>query len=302
MLRIGVGVLTIVSAGCSPEAGMFRHQSQLETQSRGVALFDSSDEAQVGMIGNTCAVDTTTGLIGADADIAVGEEDHVQDAFGHEVVVVGSEGAYVVDRDLPAWTGGGVAISGVEQSRLWNEGVVSLRAQNGECFVAWGDTSVSLGQADCGRADMAVDRDSGAVMVALTDRLAMVTAAGVITVEAPASFVAWDSVVGLGYAASAGSSTVSAVGASGETRWSVTLSGPVRALDSMGPQGAVAVMVETEDGQGELQVLDGVSGSIVATLATPTAANDIVVGNEGSTMAFVLPQEIHFFAVDLGAP
>jgi len=305
MVRLAFGLPLALLVACTPEASQFRHLSVVETQSHGVTMPEDEPGAHVGMLGNTCAIDTSTGMIGADSDVAVGEDDHVQDEFGHQVVVQAASGTYVIDRDLLGMSTQGLAQDESTTARLYADGVAALRPISaGGCQIDWNRASPAelSGISDCAEVDFSVDRRDGTAFLPLGDALVIASAeAAVTSVDLAADAVAFDAASELVYVTNAEGRTVTAVNRQGVLAWSVQTEGPIVAVDDMGDSGRVAVMLKNEDASGTLLVLEGGSGEEVARLDTPSAADRIVSGNHGRTLAFVLSDEIHFFSVDLGA-
>jgi hypothetical protein len=300
-----MSLVLLVAAGCSTGPVDFVHQSSLETRTRGVALLDDSPTAQVGMGGNTCEVQTDSALIGADFDVAVGEDDHVQDVSDTGTIVVGDTGVYILDPDgWGAPTEPAVDTSGVSKARFSDDGIVTLENQNGS--VGWyGANGSSEGRVDL-PADaqvgtgFAVDGVSGAAYVGSATGVIVATRdGGATTSEGAGRLVAWDAVAAALYVGDTESTQVHALESDGAVRWTVDVGGVVTAVDDMG--GMAAVMVDRGAEGGELLVLAGADGSVVSSLATPSAADEVVVGNDGGSMAMVLPTQVHFFRVDLTA-
>lgn len=304
-----MSLVLLMAAGCSAGPVDFEHRSSLETRTRGVALLEDSPTAQVGMGGNTCEVQTDSAMIGADYDVAVGEDDNVQDAVGQGTIIVGDSGVYVLTPGFggTGWDQAAVDTSGIVEARFDDAGIVTL--EGGGSTVGWYDDSgLNIGRvsapADAGAGSgFTVDRTTGTAFIGTASGVVIATpTGGVSTVEGGAGLVAWDAAAAALYVADPMGMQVRALEADGTERWSVDMGGAVWSLDDMA--GMAAVMVEISDGgttHGELRVLDGQTGSIVSTLETPSAAEEVVVGNDGRTMAMVLPGEVHFFAVDLSA-
>jgi hypothetical protein len=300
-----MSLVLLVAAGCSTGPVDFVHQSSLETRTRGVALLENSPTAQVGMGGNTCEVQTDSALIGADFDVAVGEDDHVQDVSETGTIVVGDSGVYVLDPDgwgAPAEPS--VDTSGVSKARFAGDGIVTLENQGNT--VGWyGANGASEGRIDLpadaqAGVGFAVDGVAGTAYVGTDSGVIVATRdGGATTTDGAGRLVAWDAVAAALYVADGASTEVRALESDGTVRWTVDVGGVVTAIDDMG--GMAAVMVDLGEVGGELLVLDGANGSVASSLATPSAADEVVVGNDGRSMAMVLPTQVHFFRVDLSA-
>lgn len=304
MRMFTVGLALLVATGCTTDQVSFTHASELQTQARGVALLDDADVAQVGMSANTCEVQTSSGVIGADSDVAVGEDDNVQDAVGSNTVVVGTAGIYVIDRNFGGIGEPQVRLSNVAQSRLLSDGtVVALHGTESTCAVDWqggGRVDIAGG---CG-GTLAVDRATGKTFVANGAGLTIVDPSGAsLTVEGAFDLVAYDETADLVYAGTLGDSEVRALDTNGVVQWASDLGGSITAIDDMGPTGAVAVTFDNgnTESSGNLVVLDVSTGDQISNIPLPSAPNQVLVGNNGASMAMVLEREVHFFAVDLSA-
>ena len=294
MRVLSVGLALLVATGCTADSVGRQHPAQLETRAKGLALLDDQDSAQVGMSGNTCQVQTTSGAIGNDVDVAPGEDDNVKDAVGTDSVIVGQGGAYVLDGSGFGGYTPAVNLPGLTDARL----------TEGHDIVAVSDIgTVTWNGADAvttsGASDFAIDRITGDAFVVDGFGVTAVTRdGGSVTTEGAFDMVAYDPATNAIYVAAFGGSEVRALEVNGNQRWAAELGGTITSLDDMGAAGAVAVMTQV-DGGGELIVLDGRSGEQLSDVATPSAADEVLVGNNGESMALVLPNEVHFFSIDL---
>jgi hypothetical protein len=293
LLTVGLALLAVT--GCTADAVDIAHSSQVETRARGLALLDTSDAAQVGMSGNTCEVQLSTGAIGADTDVAPGEEDNVQDAVGSSTIIVGTAGAYVHDQGSWEVNGPSVRQTGVTQARFTDSlDVVALNTNAGE--VSWnGADPVAVPSGSTG---LAVDRFTGTAFV--VDGLGLTVAErGGEATTTPGDFdlVAYDPAAEVVYVAELGGSEIRALEVDGAQRWAADLGGSITSIDDMGAMGAVVVMLEIDGGFGELIMLDGVTGEQLSSTDTPSAADEVRAGNNGESLAVVLPNEVHFFSV-----
>lgn len=302
-LMVSVALMTVT--GCTPDAVSLEHRAEVETRSRGLALLDDESAAQVGMVGNTCEVDTLSGGISTDNDVAPGEEDNVVDAVGAATLVVGSAGIYYVDRGVYGGFDPEVEIDNALDAGITNDGIVALSGTDSDCTVSWfegGGDAASANIEGCSGEAFAVDRDGGRAFVPSVQGLVVANPDGsTATIGGAADLVAWDPAQEIVFGATRGASTLSAFTADGVAQWQADLGGRIMAIDDMETVGAVAVMMEVEGGMGELLVLDSTTGEPLTSVPTPSAAQQVLVGNFGRSMALVLPNEVHFFAVDLAA-
>lgn len=293
MRVLAVGLALLVATGCTANQVGVQHTAQLETRARGLALLDDQDAAQVGMSGNTCEVQTTSGAIGADTDVAPAEEDNVRDAVGTNTVVVGQAGVYVIDGSGWGYEPA-VNLPGVVDARL-TEGLDVVAVQD-DGTVSWNGQDPVAGNGVTG---MALDRATGTAFVVNGGEVTSVTPEGATQLaQGQYDLVAFDPATEAVYVAQLGGSEVRALEVTGAQRWAADLGGAITSIDDMGAQGSVMVMMEIDGGFGELVVLDGRSGEQLSSITTPSAADEVQVGNNGESMALVLPNEVHFFAVD----
>jgi hypothetical protein len=300
MRGYALSLALLVAAGCTSNQVSFEHKSQVQTRAKGVALLDTDDSAQVGMSGNTCEVTTSSGMIGSDYDVAVGEDDNVQDALGTDTLVIGQSGVYVVSQGFFGPGSPVVDMNDVVTARFSDDGVVVGRDTSTGFQIDWagGITDGSSAQIgpDANLGGMSVDRGTGTAYIPTDSGLAIADAnTGVTVTEVEADITAWDTAADCLYVATTGSSEVRAIEFDGTLRWATDVGGPVTSIDDMA--GAAAVMVG-DDNAGVLVVLDGVTGESTSQFDTPSAANRVVVGNGGHSMAMVLDDVVHFFGVD----
>jgi len=285
---------------CTPGAVQFEHTSELGVNTRGMAMHPDGDAAQVSMFGTTCQVSTQDASVGHDADYP-SESEIVQDgATLHgdpAVAIVSPEGVHVTFPDSAGtWNDVTVTLPGTAQARLVSDGVVAL---DQDCGVHWsslnGDlTSSDTLTGDCVDAGFAASPD-GTAFVATGDQAWRLDGAGVTPLNLEADLVSWDPAVGLLYVASLHGDLLRAVTPDGAEVWGLPLDGRVVSFDDMGVSGTVAVMVERDNGTGDLLVVDGASGGILAALPTPSAADQVHVAESGDAFALVLEREVHFF-------
>lgn len=305
MRVLSVSLALLVATGCTSNQVNFEHTSKVETATRGVALVDDAPEAQVGMGGNTCAVETGSGMIGADYDVAAGEADNVQDAVGSDVIVVGVSGVYQLDSGFGGLGDPDVRLSNVLESRLTDDSITTLAGTGeGNCTLSWhngGDAQGSVEIADgCdGNATLDVDRRTGRAFVGTGNGLVVADPTGESsTIAGDYDLVVWDAAANALYVAAVGGNEVSALESDGSTRWTVEVPGQITSMDDMGPMASVAVMTGNASG-GDLLVLDGETGAQTSDVVTPGAADRVIVGNNGHTVAMVLPERVHFYTANL---
>lgn len=303
-MRIGLVSLALVAmTACTTEDVTFQHQSSVQSQTRGVAMLSDMPAAQLGMSGNTCQVDTSSGSIGNDVDTVPLEDDQVVDALGQDTLVIGEPGVFVLEQGAWSVDNATVNASNVIDAKFTDDGIVALREPGATHTVDWygqngqRDGSVTLPDGDY-FGTITVDSNSGTVYVPGENGVVVATPDGASSVGESANLAAWDAAANVLYTAQAGLTVVSALETDGTVRWTVDLGTPVVSLDDM--TGNAAVMTG-DAAAGELIVLNGDTGEIVSALDTPSAADEIMVGNNGRSMAMILRNEVHFFGVNLTA-
>lgn len=305
MRRVWLGLIIAGSTACTPSAVQFEHQSELGANTRGVALAADGADGVAGMFGTTCRVTVATADIGADYDFPTNEEMVVDNSmmFGDAAVLVLSDfGAHVTYPDN-TWNfdSDDFNTPGVVDGMIFEEGVTLLVDDGTEgCKVEWNSgsdvASTAIPGAFCDAA-IAVDRSTGQAFVANGDEILSVTQDGYTVIGTGADLVVWDGSASVLYAALTGDSSFWGYEANGATRFEIDLGGAVTAMDTMGPVAQAAVMVEKAGGAGALITVDGNTGEILSTLATPSAVDEIDLSDNGRSMALVLPREVHFFNV-----
>ncbi|MCB9685852.1 MAG: hypothetical protein H6735_12495 [Alphaproteobacteria bacterium] len=300
--------LALAAVGCAPagdEDAPIRYRSTLTASTAGLVLHDDGETGHAGMFETNCPFETQGGDVTGDYDLPDhGEE--VQDggnsAMGPATVVLvldskvhlleKSTGQYLVDKLL--W-------EGVEEVRLYDEGLVGEVDDGPQgCAIEWRVdhaliASVALDGSVCGGAmDAGWD---GTTVVGGQERLAFVTPAGATFVDTGADRLAWDDVTGLAYATADGEGEVRAWTPAGALAWSSQVDGRIHSLSQAGEQGAAVLSWEREDGSGVVSWLSGADGTVVAEIATPSAADAVRVSADGSVIALVRPDETYFYGV-----
>jgi hypothetical protein len=256
----------------------------------------------VGMFGTTCRVNVNDGTIGEDYNFPT-EDEEVVDAtvlYGDNAVLVLSDlGAHVTYPDrVWDWGTDDFGGPGVLEGTITNDGVAMLSGD--PCRVDWnsGTDAVSTEVPDdlCQGASFTADREDGRVFVANGD-VFKVTEDGYENIADGADLVVWDMAAEVLYATTTGSSTLYGIEEDGTQRWLTEVEGAIVTLDVMGMLGQAAVMIEKDNGAGALLTVDGYTGEITSSLATPSAADKLESSDNGKTLALVLPREVHFFSV-----
>lgn len=302
MRAVWCGVLALAAAGCAREAVDFEHTSELEVNTRGMAIHPNGDAAQVSMYGTTCRVEVESGAIGQDYDYPSDMEE-VQDAGALAgelaVLVVSPEGVHVSYPDRGwDWTAETVDLPDTVEARITEDGVAALSSA---CEVSWvggpGRDPVAIDSlSDCSEAGFAAG-PAGSAFVGGASEVVRVVDGNAVGLGIAGELVAWDVTADLLYVAVRGGDALHGVEADGSLRWSVPVDGAIVDVTAMGGLGSAAVMVDRANGTGELVVVDGFTGAITSDLPTPSAATGLRSSASGEVLAMVLPRAIHFFRV-----
>lgn len=305
MRNVWIGLLLAGASGCTTQSVTFEHQSELDTNTRGVALLDDGLHGQAGMYGVTCRVNVADASIGEDYDFPTSDEQVVDGGtIGTDpaVLVISPVGAHITYPNRGwDWSTSEYDNPNLVDGAVYDDGIVVLLNDGSVQWVS-GDQVAS--------APAAVDASAYGISVSPSGTAFIGTSTGVVVVDqggspstigTEADIVVWDESAEVLYTALSGTTTLSGIEADGTVRWTTEMPGTITSLDAMGPLAQAAVMVEDASGTGELITVDGFTGEITSSLTTPSAAEALVTSGNGHTMALVLQNAVHFFTVR-GAP
>lgn len=292
------------ASACQWDPMFLEHQSTLYTSARGVALdTDPSGNAQVGMNGTTCAVDTAYGTPSTDYDYP-GTDEEVDDVSDDGVVVItGDDKVHLQHSDGWTTSSEDYDVPAAQVSVALDDGAVTYGGDDDRCALTWvgqRDAVSDLPPAICGsRTDVAADPTDGTTYVGTTIGTYEVEPGEAPTTisEEPAELIAYDLTTELLYTAEVEGSVVRAIDTTGSEAWVATIDGAVIALDDMGAEAAVAVSVARADGTGGIVVLDGFTGIPSTSLSLPTPGDEVVGSNDGGQIAVVGDGQVGFFGV-----
>lgn len=296
-----LSMLILLAAGCVQERVDLKHVSQIGFRTKGVSFVDDGKSVDSGMAGNTCRFDVDMGVITLDTDVAQGEEDSVTDSFNGNTVVVSRSGGFVITQDysnpdlIHIFPG-----RNVTDARLTQESALALINENNECQIGWysSTSETTHGVDECPSANQIdLQRETNTAFFVSGEGIMTFTPLGVEYFAPRADALKWDSVTQALYTSTDGR-VLTAHNLDGSVRWVAELSGRITSFDDMGTAEAIIIMVETDDAHGELVILDAHTGQIKKTFETPTAARDVIVSQDGRTLAAVLDNETHFFSVN----
>ena len=286
--------LALLTACTGSDTLHLNHMSTMQSQTRGVVLYDDGQRGHAAMQWTTCEFDTLNGWLISDHDLPT-ETEVVQDQLDNVVLGRSDEGVHFVqdpDRDL--------SLARTVQARLQDDGTAAILRHDAVdgCVADFGDQVVPVGQALC-QEDARVDTDrDGTLYVATGQKLVAVSRDGTTTLDDGVDLVVYDRSVDMVYTTRSGDTELRGLDTSGTVQWRAETLGPIHALSHMGRRGLALVMVEDPDtGHGALQAYEGYSGELMVHHQTPTGDGEITVSEDGTTLAVTLPNEVYFYDV-----
>ena len=297
-MRRSIPVACLLAATACVSESELRYTSTLQAETAGVALSDDGLDGYAAMSGTTCTIDASWGCPVADEDLPT-EEERVEDHYlgltlGRSAVGLHTidHGVYRQSLDIPE--------AAVRSARLYDGGAVMVAGDLKRCTVHHlGVADVDVPVEVCGDGvALRVDRREGTLYASTSGGVYRIDATGAYRMRAAGDLVAWDASLGLLYTADAGGSELMALRSSGEEVWAVTSGGAITDLAARGQRGQVLVQVERSDGLGGLERRDGETGRLLGRSTLPDADGDLVVSDNGRTLAFVRPTEVNFFSLD----
>ncbi len=286
--------LMLSAVGCQQSEISMSHMSTMDSQTRGVVLYDDGQRGHAAMWDTTCEFDTLNGWLISDHDLPTDDE-VIQDTYNGIVLGRSDEGVHIVqDRDSD------VSQHGVVASRLLEHGFATLHYQRAtdSCAVDFDRKTVAVPLAACDD-DAAVDSDrKGRLLIGTSDGTLSVSEDGVDEIGSSADIVIYDRATGLTYTAQYGGTEVTALDEYGDIKWTYETDGEITSMDDMGRRGMVMVMTGVPGStQGKIIILEGISGEVVTDHGTPSNDVDITVSEDGTTMAAVLKDQVYFYDV-----
>ena len=285
----------ILVSGCTggPEF-FFSHMSTMESETRGVVLYEDGQRGHAAMWNTTCEFDTLNGWLIDDHDLPT-ESEVIQDQHQGTALAVSDEGVHTIYErtDTP--------LSQVVAARLQDDGsLITIRWDEADdgCVVDVWDSTASVPDALCAEG-VSVDTDrQGGLVVATGKDLYSVDEGGAVWLASDVDLVVHDGSNGMTYVAQLFGDRVSGLDAGGKAVWTAQTDGPITSLDDMGQRGMAVVMVEDlTTGRGALQMFEGTSGEEVVRHDTPSGDGEITVSVDGTTLAVTIPGQVHFYDV-----
>ncbi|MBX2802350.1 MAG: hypothetical protein KTR31_32010 [Myxococcales bacterium] len=297
---VGLGVVATLATACQPENEL-RFTSTLDLQTNGVVLTDDGLDAHGGMVGTTCTIDVNWGCPTEDADLPTDEE-RVLDHHRGTTLASSSEGLHVIRSQ--AWQQEeDLAIAGVRTAHLGSAGTMVVSGLDSGCELSIdGGTAVPLPASVC--ADdvrFAFDSTNGTAFAATDDGVMRLEISGSDVIGEYGDLIAFDDSLGLIYVAQSGSDVLYGVRPNGVQEWSAQIGGAISSVAARGRLGEALVMATTDDGFGLMERRDGRNGELLGRSRLPDGDSEIVVSDNGRTLAHIRPTEVHFFTLENGS-
>ena len=293
MIRLLLPLSFLVGCG-GDEIVYLDLMSTMQSETRGVVLYDDGQRGHAAMNGQTCEFDTLNGWLITDHDLPT-ESESIQDTYGDEVLGRSDEGAHKVHAQADLFA------PGLVQSRLMADGEVAMvRGGEGLCSLEVGAFDLALAPSFCDPGlHMDTDRERTVFLSDGDEVLAIDLPTGQSqTIADGVELVVYDRAADMIYTAHLGGIEVTGRFPTGEVRWVTEVAGPIHALDDMGRRGLALVMVEDVDtGRGVMQMIEGDSGEIVGEHGTPDPEVDVEVSDDGTTLALTRPTEVFFYDI-----
>lgn len=304
-MRPIVLVALMLATGCA-DNGTLYFLATTAGPTNGVAMRSSPGmerDAQIGMNNVTCLIGVGTGTINQEWDYPSTSE-AVTDVHWQgqsEVVAVVAPDQVFLQTNLTRGevTSAEYNVPRVEQVQLFDEGFVALSDSRGDCAVTFqGDAAITI-PVDCAEgATLAASDDSDQAFIGSSAGLNIVTAQGwqFQVSDRPSSLLNWDPTADVLYTAEPGGTELLILEEDGSPRHSVDFGHSITAVDSFSQVGHAVVTLE-EDGYGAVYTVDGETGEIVLSQVIPSPVTEVYGATDGSSMAMVTPEAVHFYAV-----
>ncbi|MBX2798667.1 MAG: hypothetical protein KTR31_13380 [Myxococcales bacterium] len=295
---IGFGAVATMALGCQPENEL-RFTSTLDLETNGVVLTDDGLDAHGGMVGTTCTIDVNWGCPTEDADLPT-ENEKVLDHFAGTTVASSTEGLHIIrgqawqqDEDL--------AVAGVVSAHLGSMGTSYISTVDTGCELTLGDRTATVPSAVCGDdVRFAFDAKSGMTFAATDDGIVRMDIEGNDVIGEYGDLIAFDESLGHLYVAQTGGDILYAVRPNGAEIWSAQVGGTISSVAARGTLGEAIVMATAEDGKGLMERRDGRTGELLGRSWLPDGDSEVVVSDNGRTVAHVRPDEVHFYTLEEG--
>lgn len=297
-MRLHFLIVVLAMTACQTENEL-RHTATLQAETNGLALSDDGDDAFAAMSGTTCTVDANWGCPIDDADLPTGEE-FVADHYKGVTLGISTRGLHRIERD--GWDrAADVSMPNVRAAKLFDGGSVFLWGDSDACHVQRGDGAATLipGAACLDGATVDVDRRDGTLFASTRDGLLEVGEDGARNITTGPDLAVWDPILRHFYVATTGQAILSAITRQGDEVWTTSTGGNITSIAVRGRLGEVAALSEGTDTMGIFERFDGETGKLLATSELPDADAEVVISPDGTTVATVRPEEVHFYALEI---
>ncbi|GEM_PF-6171335 len=299
MTRLSPLLAASLFIACAPAVesdGVIAYRSTMDIGVHGVALHADGQVGHAGMFGTNCPFETINGDVTGDVDLE-GEDEEVQDVGESElgpetVVMVLEESVVLIEKSTGDYLTRYTELTDVDQARLSDDDLVALSTD--ACQVTWESGAQLALDATCTGA-FDVDPATGQAFVGIDSGIAVVSADGSVVQASGAALLAWDPVSAWLFTADQGSDQVVAIDAQGQVSWTAHVPGVVQAITDGGAARTAAISVAHPDGTGGLVLLDADSGELRGVVDTPVPAKAVDVSLDGSVVAFVTDEAVHFY-------
>lgn len=292
-------LLIAMTAGCtSTNAIEMTLMSSMQSETRGVVLYDDGQRGHAAMQGTTCEFDTLNGWLISDHDLPTDSET-MQDTYQGEVLGLSREGIHILE-GATTFEQTDFDVVGVLESRMLdNGGVASLiRHSSGECAARIDGNTLDLEPEICETYTSVTTDRTQTLFVANGNEVLAIRKGEATKFADNWDLVVYDRTTDLVYVANRFSTDVGGYQTDGQLAWRSETQGEIHDMDDMGARGMLMLMTADETGErGSLVVLDGWSGEKLAEHGTPSPETDITLSEDGTTMAIVLPEEVYFYDV-----
>ncbi len=296
---IGLGAIVSMTVACSSENELL-YTATLGMETNGLALSGDGLDAHAGMAETTCTIDTNWACPTADVDLPTDDE-KILDHFGNTTLGASSEGVYMI-REAAWQQSEDLPIAFVRGASLVEAGTLVVAGEGDDCRVHRGlEATQEAPAAVCDEGvRYAFDRSSGTVFAGTSEGLFRITPEGWDSLDHYGDLIAWDRSLGLLYAATSGEAKLVAMRSGGAVEWSLDVTGPITSIATRGTFGEVMVLAEDRDGFGVIERRDGATGERIGRSRVPDADGDLVVSDNGETVATVRENEVNFFGLSAG--
>jgi len=309
-------VAVAFATGCATIDSDLEYRGSLpDLETNGLVLFEDGESGHAAMMDTTCVVDPDGG-IAEDVDVADGEEEVLDGSRSGDdsrvlTRVRGELNIIESALDPSGWSVGtptvrDINVGGDEvlDARITNDGLAVASA----CTITWLDSptqgvdnyliadQIDFSDVGCTGMDPSfdVDRATSTAFIEIDGTIHSVTPDGA-TALAQGDLFEYSQVQGGVLAAADGGTQVQFVEADGTVRWTAELANPIVDVGDLGARDRMAVMVQVGEA-GRMVELDAATGEITRQFDLPSAA-DMVISENGHTVAMVLPNAIHYYTL-----